>query len=192
MSGGSGPAHSGIHGCIGDHDVRSGVEMQQRCFIHFPIRAEKTTAPAVPPLKRACSLSAASGRTGHVAPDEFMLHLQQGGIGGPSRCSDFSLKNCANSLYIWGVNRVFCANKTNDLAPEKTGCESCRPSQPNRPACRPAAGLHPRSGAARARLFRNKCRQSNGNVKQAPVTERLARERVDYSRPGGRGSLRPR
>jgi hypothetical protein len=39
------------------------------------------------------------------------------------------LKNCANSLYVCGVNRVFCANEVNNLAPEKTGCESCRPSQ---------------------------------------------------------------
>jgi hypothetical protein len=45
--------------------------------------------------------------------------------------SYFGLKNCANSLYICGVNRVFYANKINELAPEKTGCESCRPSQPD-------------------------------------------------------------
>lgn len=27
------------------------------------------------------------------------------------------------------ANRDFCVNKINDLAPEKTGCESCRPAQ---------------------------------------------------------------
>jgi hypothetical protein len=40
-----------------------------------------------------------------------------------------TLKNCANSLYVCGVNRVFCVNEINNLAPIKTGCESCRPSQ---------------------------------------------------------------
>lgn len=39
------------------------------------------------------------------------------------------LKNCANSLYICGANRVSCVNEINHLALEKTGCESCRPSQ---------------------------------------------------------------
>jgi hypothetical protein len=39
------------------------------------------------------------------------------------------LKNCANLLYVCAVNRVSCANKINDLAPKKSGCESCRPSQ---------------------------------------------------------------
>jgi hypothetical protein len=42
---------------------------------------------------------------------------------------DYALKNCANSLYICGVNRIFCVNEINNLAPGKTGCESCRPSQ---------------------------------------------------------------
>jgi hypothetical protein len=41
----------------------------------------------------------------------------------------WGLKNCANSLYIYGVNCVFSVNDINNLAPQKTGCESCRPSQ---------------------------------------------------------------
>jgi hypothetical protein len=28
-----------------------------------------------------------------------------------------------------GGNLDFCVNEINNLAPEKTGCESCRPSQ---------------------------------------------------------------
>ena len=40
-----------------------------------------------------------------------------------------ALRNCANSLYIWGVQTVLYANRINNLATEKTGCESCRPSQ---------------------------------------------------------------
>jgi hypothetical protein len=43
------------------------------------------------------------------------------------------LENCANSLYVCGANRVFHVNKINDLVAEKTGCESCRPSQFPRP-----------------------------------------------------------
>jgi hypothetical protein len=39
------------------------------------------------------------------------------------------LKNCANSLYISLANLDSSVNKINGLAPKKTGCESCRPSQ---------------------------------------------------------------
>jgi hypothetical protein len=39
------------------------------------------------------------------------------------------LRNCADPLYSGGVNRFLRVNKINDLATEKTGGESCRPSQ---------------------------------------------------------------
>jgi hypothetical protein len=35
---------------------------------------------------------------------------------------DQALKNCANSLYICGVQAVFYTNKINNLAANKTGC----------------------------------------------------------------------
>jgi hypothetical protein len=56
-------------------------------------------------------------------------HFRPGkkGAGGTYTSPDSGLKNCANSLYICGVNRVFCVNKINNLAPQKSGCESCRP-----------------------------------------------------------------
>jgi hypothetical protein len=64
---------------------------------------------------------------GRIA-DEVSINRRQREISGPAG-ADFGLKNCANSLYICGVNRVFCVNEINDLASEKSGCESCRPSQ---------------------------------------------------------------
>jgi hypothetical protein len=46
-----------------------------------------------------------------------------------SSAAERALKNCANSLYMCGAKAVCCVNKINNLAPKKTGCESCRPSQ---------------------------------------------------------------
>lgn len=37
-----------------------------------------------------------------------------------------SLEKLCQFTVLCGVNRVFCVNKINNLAPEKTGCESCR------------------------------------------------------------------
>lgn len=70
-----------------------------------------------------------SAQLGCVTPDKILLQTQQGGMCGPSGAQISGLKNCANSLHVCGVNRVFCANKINNLATENTGCESCRPSQ---------------------------------------------------------------
>jgi hypothetical protein len=37
-------------------------------------------------------------------------------------------KLCQFAVHL-RVNRVFCVNEINNLAPGKSGCESCRPSQ---------------------------------------------------------------
>ena len=67
--------------------------------------------------------------------------------------SEFGLKNCANSLYICGVNRVFCANEINHLAPKKPAANPAAPAsfKPSLRFCRPPRPRFPLGTAGRRR-----------------------------------------